>query len=194
MMYIKRYEVEERRVVKNSAGEYEMKHSHDWAFWAEGRNRLTVERDGEQKTVKVVHDGEFIVKLMKTQIKAMGGAVQLVKFMVEEFKDSDFSVWAWKVLHWAFDSCKSMSAAVLADYPRYQVVTWCSDCGDDDKTDFDDLGDAIHEANRYRSGYDYAAVYDRANRIAYVVFGNPEQTVFSERVTVSDKFLDYCSN
>lgn len=41
---------------------------------------LVIGRNGEYKTVRVVSDGEWAVKVMKTRVRAMGGAMGLFNF------------------------------------------------------------------------------------------------------------------
>ena len=67
---------------------------------------------------------------------------------------------------------------------RFEVVTWSSDIGSDEKMDFPTLAEALKDARRYRKTEEYAAVYDRENKIAHVVFGNPYQDVFAKWVKV----------
>lgn len=185
-MWCNRFEYVEKRGEENAAGEWELMPVHHWAFGAEGENRFTVERDGEQKAVLVADDRSFVYKLMKTRIKADGGAKGLFAYLKGEVETVGSIHRVDKVLNWAFDSCKPMKASILEEYPRYQVVTWCRDSGDDSKEDFDELQDAIGCTWKYSRDHDYAAVYDRVKLEAYVVFGDPEQPVFCDRVKVSE--------
>ena len=67
---------------------------------------------------------------------------------------------------------------------RYQVVTWSSDIGTDERMDYNDDAAAIAEAQRYKGREEYAAVYDRQTKTAVVVFGDPFTPVFCEYVTI----------
>lgn len=67
---------------------------------------------------------------------------------------------------------------------RYEVCTYSNDIGTGERMDFDRLSDAIKDAKTYRKTEEYAAVYDRIAKIAYVVFGNPLTPVFCDWVTV----------
>lgn len=67
---------------------------------------------------------------------------------------------------------------------RYQVVTYDSLCGSDEKMDYPHLTEAIKEANKYRNTEEYAAVYDRKKKVAFVVFGDIETPVFADWVYV----------
>lgn len=67
---------------------------------------------------------------------------------------------------------------------RYQVVTYNSLCGSDEMMDYTNLTEAIKEANKYQRSEEYAAVYDRESKIAFVVFGDVETPVFSDWVKV----------
>jgi hypothetical protein len=67
---------------------------------------------------------------------------------------------------------------------RYQVVTYSDDIGTDEQMDFNKLYPAILAAGSYKKREDYAAVYDRVENIAFVVFGSVLSPVFSESVRV----------
>ena len=67
---------------------------------------------------------------------------------------------------------------------RYQVVTYSRDIGSDGKMDFDNLRPAITAASRYRNKEEYAAVYDRIENIAFLVFGDVTTPVFVDSVRV----------
>ena len=67
---------------------------------------------------------------------------------------------------------------------RFLVVTWSDDIGSDEGMDFARLSDAIKEAERFRKTEQYAAVYDKTSKTAYVVFGDPSTPVFSDRIHV----------
>ena len=67
----------------------------------------------------------------------------------------------------------------------FQVVTWSNDIGSDEKMDFDCFTDAVKEARKYRKTEQYAAVYVRPQKKAYVVFGDVSALVFAEWVSVS---------
>lgn len=78
-----------------------------WTFEITAPDRLTVTRNGESKTVRIVPDGSFVVALRKTYIRAAGGAEGLFKSMTEWANEGFPSCWLEKVLHWAFESCKA---------------------------------------------------------------------------------------
>ena len=67
---------------------------------------------------------------------------------------------------------------------RYQVVTWSWDIGSDDRMYFSRFNDAYKDARKYLGLEEYAAVYDRKEKVAYVVFGNPWIKVFNDYVRV----------
>ena len=67
---------------------------------------------------------------------------------------------------------------------RYQVVTWSSDIGSDEKMDFATFAEAKKEANRYRKTEEYAAIYDYVTKTARVIFGTPYTDVFADWVKV----------
>lgn len=67
----------------------------------------------------------------------------------------------------------------------YQVVTYSSDIGSDEKMDYDCFVDAVKAAQRFRKEEEYAAVYVRSQRKAYVVFGDVYAPVFADWVSVA---------
>lgn len=67
----------------------------------------------------------------------------------------------------------------------YQVVTYSSDVGSDEKMDYDYFVDAVKAAKKYRKEEEYAAVYVRSQKKAYVVFGDVEAPVFSDWVSIA---------
>lgn len=67
---------------------------------------------------------------------------------------------------------------------RYQVVTWSSDTGADEKMDFTRKADAIRHARSFCKIEDYAAVYDAATKTVAVIFGDICTPVFADFVTV----------
>lgn len=67
---------------------------------------------------------------------------------------------------------------------RYQVVTHSFDIGTDEKFDYSTKAEAVKAARGYRKSEEYAAVYDRKNKTAFVVFGNPFTEVFADWVKV----------
>ena len=67
---------------------------------------------------------------------------------------------------------------------RYEVVTWSRDIGTDERMDFSRKADAIRHARSFVNLEEYAAVYDRFRKIAFVVFGDVETPVFADYVSV----------
>lgn len=67
---------------------------------------------------------------------------------------------------------------------RYQVVTWSYDIGSDERMDFTTLAEAVKEAKSYQDSEEYAAVYDRNKKTAFVVFGELHTDVFADWVKV----------
>lgn len=67
---------------------------------------------------------------------------------------------------------------------RYQVVTYCDECGTDEKMDFSTLSEAFKEAEKHRGEEDAAAVYDYQTGIAYAVFGLVGSNMFSKSVKI----------
>ena len=67
---------------------------------------------------------------------------------------------------------------------RWLVTTWSWDIGSDSHKDFRTKAEAIKECRKYRKSEEYGAVYDQWKRIAYVVFGNVDNPVFVDNVTV----------
>ncbi len=77
-----------------------------WTVETTAADLLTVSRNGERKTVKIVPDGSFVVALKKTYIRAAGGAEGLYKTLDRWAAESCPSCWLGKVLRWAFFDCK----------------------------------------------------------------------------------------
>lgn len=71
-------------------------------------------------------------------------------------------------------------------YPtnRWLVTTWSWDIGSDEHKDFRTKAEAIKECRKYRKSEEYGAVYDQWNKIAYVIFGDIDISVFMDDVTV----------
>jgi len=67
---------------------------------------------------------------------------------------------------------------------RYEVVVWSWETGSDEKLDYVDLIGAIKAAKTYRRKEEYAAVYDRQEKVAYVVFGDPSTEVFNKSIRI----------
>jgi hypothetical protein len=77
-----------------------------WAVEITAADLLTVTRNGEQKTVKIVPDSGFVYSLKKTYIRAADGAEGLYKAL-ERWAAEDFpAALLLKVLRWAFFDCK----------------------------------------------------------------------------------------
>lgn len=77
-----------------------------WTIETTAADLLTVSRNGEQKTVKIVPDAAFAYSLKKTYIRAAGGAEGLYKTLDRWAAESCPSCWLGKVLRWAFFDCK----------------------------------------------------------------------------------------
>lgn len=77
-----------------------------WAVDITAADLLTVSRNGEQKTVKIVPDAAFAYSLKKAYIRAAGGAEGLYKAL-DRWAAEDFpAALLLKVLRWAFFDCK----------------------------------------------------------------------------------------
>lgn len=77
-----------------------------WTVETTAADLLTVSRNGEQKTVKIVPDDEFVYSLKKTYIRAAGGAEGLYKALDLWAAERCPSCLLNKVLRWAFFDCK----------------------------------------------------------------------------------------
>lgn len=61
----------------------------------------------EKKVIKVENDLSIVYKLMKTKIKAAGGAAGLLAFLKERETFSDFGgCWNSQIYNWIFNSMK----------------------------------------------------------------------------------------
>lgn len=67
---------------------------------------------------------------------------------------------------------------------RWIVITWSWDIGSDEHMDFRTKAEAIKECRKYKKSEEYGAVFDQRNKIAYVVFGDVNNPVFVDGVTV----------
>lgn len=67
---------------------------------------------------------------------------------------------------------------------QYQVVTYSSDIGTEERMDFNGFQEALKEAKKYRKTEEYAAIYDGIFKIAFVVFGDTKTPVFNDGVKV----------
>lgn len=77
-----------------------------WTVETTAADLLTVSRNGEQKTVKIVPDAAFAYSLKKNYIRAAGGAEGLYKAL-DRWAAEDFpAALLLKVLRWAFFDCK----------------------------------------------------------------------------------------
>lgn len=77
-----------------------------WTVETTAADLLTVSRNGEQKTVKIVPDAAFAYSLKKNYIRAAGGAEGLYKTL-DRWAAEDFpAALLLKVLRWAFFDCK----------------------------------------------------------------------------------------
>lgn len=71
---------------RNEEGVYVKVDTEVYTFWSENE-RIFTEHDGVTKSMKVIENGEYIYKLQKTQIKAIGGAKGLYSYMKREVED-----------------------------------------------------------------------------------------------------------
>lgn len=67
----------------------------------------------------------------------------------------------------------------------FQVIVWSDDIGSDEKMDYDCFTDAVKAARKFRKTEQYAAVYVRPQKKAYVVFGDVNTPVFADWVSVA---------
>lgn len=82
-----------------------------WSFsvYPGVNNCMTVCRNGVAKTVKVSDDDLNVYKLQKTQVKAIGAASGLFKFLDDALFNGFAECLAWKVLNHCFFSCKEIN-------------------------------------------------------------------------------------
>ena len=56
---------------------------------------------------------------------------------------------------------------------KYQVVTYCSDCGEDEKEEYSTITEAKAAAKQYmRDGCEGAAIYNHATKSWHSFYGN----------------------
>ncbi len=77
-----------------------------WTVETAAADLLTVTRNDEQKTVKIVPDSGFVYSLKKTYIRAADGAEGLYKALERWAAEPAPSCFLNKVLRWAFFDCK----------------------------------------------------------------------------------------
>ncbi len=75
---------------------------------------------------------------------------------------------------------------------RYQIVTYCYDCGSDDKLEYKTIKEAIKEAKKYLSdGWDKVFIYDRIKRSVRHAFNGVPDGIFSDDVDISHAILHW---
>ena len=67
---------------------------------------LIIERDGVKKYIRVVPDTEYVYKIQKTQIRAMGGVTGLYDFMEETLREQFMDACTWLICRKAFEEVK----------------------------------------------------------------------------------------
>lgn len=86
-------------------------HVANWSFtvYPGSSEQFTVCKNGVAKTVRVEDCGsEFVYKLLKTKIKAQGGAHGLFERLDQWLSEKFEECHAWKVLRWCFDTCRPL--------------------------------------------------------------------------------------
>ena len=67
---------------------------------------------------------------------------------------------------------------------RYEVVTYSYDIGIDTQMDYSKFSEAVKAARKFLGLEEYAAIYDRVKKIAYVIFGDITTEVFTDNIPV----------
>lgn len=80
-----------------------------WSVEVEG-NKLCVSRNGEQRKYKVVECGEYVYRILKTQIQAMSGAEGLYKHLCEWGKEASFKFDVFRTLNNIWEKVKPIKA------------------------------------------------------------------------------------
>ena len=96
----------ERFEYNRNTGKSEYTHTYTIAIYPHNNDIITITRDGKYKTVKVVECSDFVYKLQKTQIKAIGGATGLFEFIDEHLSEKFAECWAYQIMDHAIDVMK----------------------------------------------------------------------------------------
>lgn len=96
----------ERKSYDPKTGNFEHLYTYIIAVYPHDDTVITVTRDGQHKTVKVVNSYEYAYKLQKGQIKAKGGATGLYNFIDDCLSEGFGEVMAYKVLDHIIDNMK----------------------------------------------------------------------------------------
>jgi len=86
----------------------EREHVANWSFtvYPGDNTHLTVCRDRIVKTVEVRESNEFVFRLLKTRIEAIGGANGIFKYIDNELFREASACFAWQVLKHCFFECR----------------------------------------------------------------------------------------
>ena len=84
---------------KNAKGQYVKVGTEVYNFWCDD-NKLYVEHNDVTKSMQVVDDSEFVVKLQKKIIYAHNGAQGLSKWMKKCVDDNFQTCWVEKICYW----------------------------------------------------------------------------------------------
>ena len=75
-----------------------------FTVYPENNDFFTVTRNGITKTVRIIENGEFCYKLLKTKILARGGAVGLFKWADNYLYNGFCECLVYKVLNYIIDT------------------------------------------------------------------------------------------
>lgn len=81
-------------------------HTYTIAIYPHNNDIITITRDGKYKTVKVIECSDFVYKLQKTQIKAIGGATGLFEFLDKHLTENFATCWAYQIMDHVIDVMK----------------------------------------------------------------------------------------
>ena len=84
----------------------ELTHVYTIAIYPGNNDIITITRDGKYKTVRVIECSDYVYKLQKTQIKAIGGATGLFKFIDDHLSEKFAECWAYTIMDHAIDVMK----------------------------------------------------------------------------------------
>jgi hypothetical protein len=82
--------------------------SYTFSIYPRDNEAFTVCKNGVTKTVRVVDDAEYTYKLMKTQIKAKGGAEGLYRYVDDALFNHFMECNAWKILNHVIENMKQI--------------------------------------------------------------------------------------
>lgn len=87
-----------------------------FSIYPGNNNLLTVTKNGNTKTAYIEDCGsEYVFKLMKSRIKAMGGASGLFEYIDRALFEKFMDCYAWRILNYIMDEMKPAAASATIE-------------------------------------------------------------------------------